>query len=110
MIEMTKEYLSDLEALAKSATSGPWEVGDPYDGRAWRASDLVAVYGMGMEVACTQSVSDAAFIAASREAVPHLLREVRRLRAELAYAYGVDYLKANPSYTGPCPMCKRGNE
>jgi hypothetical protein len=107
MIEMTKEYLSDLEALARSATSGPWEVGDPYDGRT---SDLIAVYGMGMEVACTQSVSDAAFVAASREAVPHLIREVRRLRAELAYAYGHDYLKANPSYDGPCPMCKRGSE
>ena len=107
MIEMTKEYLSDLEALARSATSGPWEVGDPYDGRT---SDLIAVFGMGMEVACTQSVSDAALIAASREAVPALIKEVRRLRAELAYAYGVDYLKANPSYDGPCPMCKRGNE
>jgi hypothetical protein len=105
---MTKEYFSDLEALARSATSGPWEVGDPY--WAWRASGLIAVYGMGMEVACTQSVSDAAFIAASREAVPALIKEVRRLGAELAYAYGHDYLKANPSYTGPCPMCKRGSE
>jgi hypothetical protein len=44
------------------------------------------------------------------DAIQALVKEVRRLRAELAYAYGVDYLKANPSYTGPCPMCKRGNE
>jgi hypothetical protein len=44
------------------------------------------------------------------DAIQALVKEVRRLGAELAYAYGVDYLKANPSYTGPCPMCKRGNE
>ena len=44
------------------------------------------------------------------DAIQALVKEVRRLGAELAYAYGHDYLKANPSDTGPCPMCKRGNE
>jgi hypothetical protein len=44
------------------------------------------------------------------DAIQALVKEVRRLGAELAYAYGHDYLKANPSYDGPCPMCKRGSE
>jgi hypothetical protein len=45
------------------------------------------------------------------DAIQALVNEVRKLRAE--HDLGriiVDYLKANPSYPGPCPMCKRGNE
>ena len=36
-----------------------------------------------------------------------LVAEVRRLRAELGMHYGHDYAKANPAYTGPCPLCQR---
>lgn len=36
-----------------------------------------------------------------------LKAEVQRLAAELGMVYGHDYKKANPSYTGPCPMCQR---
>ena len=42
------------------------------------------------------------------EVLPRLVAEVRRLRAELGMAYGHDYAKANPTYTGPCPLCQRG--
>jgi len=41
------------------------------------------------------------------EVLPRLVAEVRRLRAEVGVAYGHDYAKANPTYTGPCPLCKR---
>lgn len=75
---MTEQELADIEALANAATLGPWEAGDPYD---QRTTEPLAVYGMGMEVADTQLVRDATFIAASRAAVPALVAEVRRLRA-----------------------------
>jgi hypothetical protein len=63
---------------------------------------------MGMEVAECQMDADGVFIAAARVDVPALVAEVRRLRAELGMGYGHDYAKANPTYTGPCPLCKRG--
>lgn len=44
-------------------------------------------------------------IRAERDALD---KEVQRLRAELGMAYGHDYQKANPTYTGPCPLCQRG--
>jgi len=40
-------------------------------------------------------------------ALKDLVAEVRRLSAEVAMAYGHDYAKANPTYTGPCPLCHR---
>jgi hypothetical protein len=67
----------------------------------------VSVYGMGMEVAECQMDADGVFIAAARFDVPALVAEVRRLRAELGMRYGHDYAKANPTYTGPCPLCHR---
>lgn len=81
---MTQDELERLEALANSATGGSWQVGDPYDGRT---ALLVAVYGMGMEVADTQTENDAAFIAAARSAVPALVAEVRRLRGLVREAF-----------------------
>jgi hypothetical protein len=44
----------------------------------------------------------------TERALVDLVAEVRRLRAEVGVAYGHDYAKANPTYTGPCPLCKRG--
>jgi hypothetical protein len=55
---VTEEELTAIEGRANAATLGPWEVGDPYN---QRTPELVAVYGMGMEVAA-------------------LVAEVRRLR------------------------------
>jgi hypothetical protein len=74
---VTEEELTAIEGRANAATLGPWEVGDPYN---QRTPELVAVYGMGMEVADTQLVQDAAFIAAARTDIPALVAEVRRLR------------------------------
>lgn len=74
---MTEQKLATIEARANAATLGPWEVGDPYN---HRSPELLAVYGAGMEVADTQLVHDAAFIAASRTDIPALVAEVRRLR------------------------------
>jgi hypothetical protein len=84
---MTEEELRLWKDVATNATRGPWETGDPYQHplnwyNASESNEQLAVYGMGMEVASTQLVQDAAFIAASREAMPALIDEVRRLRAE----------------------------
>jgi hypothetical protein len=87
---ITDEMLSEWEAMAAKATPGPWshkagilkhyvysENGDlgfslqelhPMDGREW----------------ATAETSD--FIAASREAVPELIAEVRRLRDVAKFA------------------------
>jgi hypothetical protein len=72
---MTDEELDRLEALAKAATQGPWTVDDH--------ESAEHVHGPGPVPAATAiRHEDAAFIAASRDAVPRLVAEVRRLRAE----------------------------
>ena len=76
---MTETELRFWEDAVANATLGPWETGDPYD---QRTKEPLGVYGMGMEVADAQTVRDATFIAASREAMPALIAEVRSLRAE----------------------------
>lgn len=76
--------LDAIEAVANAATPAPWEAyytvhGDPYVAQQGRPKFGVVVstapddYGR----------ADAEFIAASREAVPALIAEVRRLRADL---------------------------
>ena len=83
---MNDERLTELRALADAATSGPWKVSDtplaPDFENAWVVLEdgrdgLHAGYDGQF------SVADAAFIAASRTAIPELLDEVERLRAEL---------------------------
>ena len=104
---MSEQELTEIEERANAATREPWIVGDAYVPTA--SLSAVSVYGMGMEVAECQMDTDGAFIAAARADVPALVAEVRRLRAELGWAYGHDYKKANPTYTGPCPLCQRGD-
>ncbi len=65
---MTDEELDHLEALANAATEGPW---------TW---DTYIVRADGRPIITADSAMDARFIAASREAVPALIAEVRRLR------------------------------
>ena len=86
---MTETELRFWEDAVANATQGPWETGDPYD---QRTKEPLGVYGMGMEVADAQTVRDATFIAASREAMPALIAEVRRLRVlvERAFQEGQD--------------------
>ena len=100
---MTETELRFWEDAVANATQGPWETGDPYD---QRTKEPLGVYGMGMEVADAQTVRDATFIAASREAMPALIAEVRRLRVL------TDGLKENigllrgSTVAGWCAECK----
>jgi hypothetical protein len=84
----TPEQLAEWRALADEATEGPWE---HITGRSSHRL-LAAVTapnvatGDGSVIAVTVEVlaPDAAFIAATREAVPALIAEVERLRSKVA--------------------------
>jgi hypothetical protein len=99
---MTDGELSRLKALAEAATPGPWDVysetiadksaataefdyqvqnTEPFVGRVFMLNGdgkCPAITGCG-----PTSEANAAFIAASRKAVPALVAEVRRLREAL---------------------------
>ncbi len=97
-IELTDAQLAEWEALAERATGGPWYTVDP----PWANSDWVNAgsedpHGGSLVCDCQaqhddmtdddegdNAISDAAFIAAARTAVPALIAEVRRLRACIA--------------------------
>lgn len=94
---MTDEELTTLDALASAATAGPWQAAEGHtyrDGRVEHTESFVRL--PGGDVALAEEVVDpatgepsnanAAFIAASREAVPALIAEVRRLRGALGYS------------------------
>ena len=106
---MTEEELTAIENRATAATPGPWATHD--QGR----EDYSICRDNGNNTCCPlferigpdDGGIDGAFISAARVDVPALIAEVRRLRAEVAMAYGHDYAKANPTYTGPCPLCHR---
>ena len=72
MTDLTPERIDELEALANAATEGPWD-SDPYE----------VIDTWGKTVADCTRPNDTAFITESREAVPALIAEVRRLRGEL---------------------------
>ena len=83
---MTDNELSKLRALTDSATPGPWSAmpfddcsrvysGEPLKGR------LVVISPYEYN---PRDEEDAAFIAAARTAVPALIGEVERLRADLS--------------------------
>lgn len=79
---MSPERLKELRALAEAATPGPWHIDGP------NADDVVAEVSSLTVVPRTNGMLcapryDAAFIAASRSAVPELLDEVERLRESL---------------------------
>lgn len=88
---MTDEQLAALETMAAAATPGPWTTGIWFTGPCGEYNGGTVVYGDGRTIAVFhqdyQSSSDydnAEFVAAARAAVPALVAEVRRLRAELA--------------------------
>jgi hypothetical protein len=76
---MTEDELIRLEALANAATAGPWVV--HVNGNTVRS---YAINGVCSGMSYKNGNAD--FIAASRIAVPALIAEVRRLRAELEQA------------------------
>lgn len=73
---MTNEELSDLDALCAVATPGPWTIFvDEY-----RTQFSIAKNGVStME----ERLANIKFIAASRTAIPELIKEVRRLRERI---------------------------
>lgn len=77
---MTPEELASIEALANSATPGPWRV--DHSGDVVYDEPYVGVVG----VAENLSEDDAAFIAAARQAVPTLVAEVKRFEFDLEEA------------------------
>ena len=78
----TPEDRAAWQALADSATVGPWDQEDHPDGALQVYSDGPGwpTVGVGM------TFEDALFIAAAREAVPTLLAEVADLEARLEMA------------------------
>lgn len=90
---ITDTYLSELERLSAGAAPGPWETDHSMGG----VESFAVVHAGG--TICTEAEeqpgdfdqdvrdmirADFAFIAAARAAVPALVAEVRRLRADRA--------------------------
>lgn len=77
--QVTEQQLAEWERLAGAATAGPWRVTD-YE-NVMRADGRHIAFDDSDDGACVRE-SDAAFIAASREAVPRLVAALREARAE----------------------------
>lgn len=78
---LTEKLLAKLERLCKKATPGPWvwnEAQNMHGPDRW-ATVIETDSGM-----YPPRQNDRDFIAASRTAMPELIAEVRRLRAEVA--------------------------
>jgi hypothetical protein len=81
---MTPEELQRVEELCKDATDAPWFITrDEEDGQKLRVRSK---FSSGLDVAVivpwmTHDEPNAAFIAESRELLPKLLSEVKRLKA-----------------------------
>lgn len=82
---MTDQDLDRLEALANNATDGPWTVGEHFhlitESDPAYPDELMGSFHRGARFLHRP---DAAFVAASRTAVPALIAEVRRLTREHA--------------------------
>lgn len=96
---MTEAQLAEIEAREKLATAGPWIANQ------WRGIETADETWLLDGNMATKS--DAEFIAHARDDVPHLVAEVRRLRAILkgAVELGVIATEAD-DYGGHCLWCK----
>jgi uncharacterized small protein (DUF1192 family) len=85
---ITDERLAELTRLVSAAAPGPWGYGRALccDGMGWVEGPTRTVCSFDKESTHVHAVNavDAEFIAAARQAVPELVAEVRRLRADLA--------------------------
>lgn len=85
---MTDDELNRLQALCDAATPGPWWVSDDGLNDVWNgeeefAENLIAPGCVRHGEAPSERIrADQDFIAAARTALPELIAEVRRLRAE----------------------------
>lgn len=73
---MSNDRLADIKARTDAATSGPWTVMWPGQCCDGYCIEEASVHG------AEHSMSDAEFIAASRDDIPHLLALVESLTAE----------------------------
>ena len=89
---VTAEQLAEWRRLAEAASPGPWNGDDE-----WASGYIVAENGD--DVADGVLVRNIPFIVAARDAVPALVDEVERLRAELESAVAVV-----ARYTAPAPF------
>ncbi len=90
VIQITEAWLDEIEDMADAATEGPWEAvaADPREVRLKRTYWQLGGGPLSKGVAFVFGAdpSNAALISATREGVPALVAEVRRLRARLARA------------------------
>jgi hypothetical protein len=80
---MTDNELDRLQALVDAATKGPWEYHDRGTNYDWDVTGPRCLDLSGYVKGMFWNRENAAFIAASRDAMPALIAEVRRLRAAL---------------------------
>lgn len=85
---MTDQELNDIEELTNAATPGPWyQRHDGWTVRQGAYEDEVRgpiiAHTMTQGGDVEKQVNDSAFIAESRQFVPALIAEVRRLRERL---------------------------
>lgn len=86
---MTDVELAELERLADAATPGPWEANSDHHNNVY--VDAMNQGELGLKVQLLDlnmqgNEEDAAFIAASRTAIPALLADLREARASLGEA------------------------
>lgn len=83
---LSADRLAEYAALAEAATPGPWctDAWEIYQGSEYQPgiSEWIGETCRGRIEGLSQDKADAAFVAAARSAVPELLAEVERLRAE----------------------------
>ena len=84
-MKLNDQQLTELKALADAATPGPWWSGEcvPADGHAlaWLGNMFVDCNGGQKNYA--EPSHDAEFIAASREAIPALIADLKEVQREL---------------------------
>ena len=82
---MTQAELDELKALANAATAGPWFCKHPRNRACHPSPSVIEAHGSYVLPAHSYSSNfgDGTFIAIARTAVPQLIAEVERLRAEL---------------------------
>lgn len=88
MSDLTPERETEIRNFEQAATPGPWctDSWEIYQGTEYVAgAEWIGETCRGATTAA-QDRADAAFVAAARSAVPELLAEVKRIRAELAAA------------------------
>ncbi len=107
---MTKEELDIIESCANAATEGPWEPGDGHNYAGWAV--VVPPERLLCSVAMSQKErQNTIFIAASRQYVPMLVAEVRRLRALTdEWERSAELACENPPSGCDCPGCSLARE